>query len=85
MAKMTKVTKDGTRLEQLKTLAETIACAIDDPDDTKSLAQLARQYRETIKEIEEIEGATTADDEIEKIMSERKSNGKAGAVRKNRA
>ena len=84
MTKMIKVTKDGTRLEQLKTLAETIACAIDEHDDTKSLAQLARQYRETIKEIEEIEGAKPADDEIERIISKRKSEGKSGAVRKNR-
>lgn len=49
--------------------------------DSKSLAGIAKQYRETIKEIEEIEGASDDDDDIEKILAERDSAGKAGAVR----
>ena len=42
---------------------------------------MARQYRETLKEIEEIEGAQDDDDEISRILSERAAAGKPGAVR----
>ena len=59
---MTDVTRDGTRLEQLKALALVIAAQIDDGDDTHSMAQLARQYRETIAEIAYLEGDDAGDD-----------------------
>ena len=49
--------------------------------DNKSLAGIAKQYRETIKEIEEIEGTTENDDDIGKLLAERDAAGKAGAVR----
>lgn len=53
--------------------------------DNRALAPLARQYRETIKEIEEIEGEANSGDEISEILAERAAHGKPGAVRKNRA
>lgn len=84
LKKMTTVTDAGNRLEQLKNLAKVLAKAIDECEDDKTLANLARQYRETIKEVEEIEGVTT-DDEISEIISARKLAGKPGAVRKNRS
>ena len=46
---------------------------------------LAKQYRETVREIEEIEGAESNGDEIGEILSIRQAAGKPGAVRKNRA
>lgn len=49
--------------------------------DQKTLAALARQYRETLKEIEEIEGTTDDDDDIAKLLAQRDADGKAGAVR----
>lgn len=53
--------------------------------NSRSMAALARQYRETLKEIEEIEGGESTDDEIGEILSERETDGKPGAVRKNRS
>ena len=82
--KITTVTKHGTRLEQLKTLASMLAehLLVCEP---KEMAQLAKQYRETIYEIEEIEGREDTDDELSRILSDRESDGKAGTVRKDRS
>lgn len=52
--------------------------------NSRSIAPLAKQYRDTIREIDEIENAVTEDDEIEEIMQRRVDNGDAGAVRKDR-
>ena len=84
MATMKSVTARGTRLEQLKTLARVLAVNIDSCKDAKTLPQLAKQYRETIREIEEIEGAADDTDEISEILSQRESDGKPGAVRTHR-
>lgn len=87
--KLTTATKAGTRLEQLKTLANVLAQDIDvayqDESGIKVVAQLAKQYRETIAEIEELEGADGSDDEIGEILQSRADDGKPGAVRKNRS
>lgn len=85
MATMKSVTARGTRLEQLKTLARVLAVNIDSCKDAKTLPQLAKQYRETIREIEEIEGAADDTDEIGEILAERENDGKPGAVRTHRA
>lgn len=85
MAKLKTSTARGTHLEQLKTLAAILATAIDGCEDVKTLPQLAKQYRETIQEIKELEGAETSDDEIGEILAKRQADGKPGAVRKNRA
>ena len=66
---MVDATRNGDRLEQLKTLALVIAAQIDDGDDTHSMAQLARQYRETIKEIAELEGEDDGGDAIAGILA----------------
>ena len=49
--------------------------------DSKSYAALAKQYRETIREIHDIERAGDSEDEISEILAERKADGKSGAVR----
>ena len=69
----------------MKKLRDTLACAIDGCESMRDLAALARQYRETLKEIEEIEGTNSNGDEISEILAQRQSDGKPGAVRKNRA
>ena len=69
------------RLTQLKSLLEVLADAIDLRPGARDLAQLSRQYRETLKEIEEIEGAEAHNDEIGEILSRRDTDGKPGAVR----
>lgn len=79
------VTGGGNRLEQLKTLAKILAETIDGCKDMRALPQLAKQYRETIREIEEIEGAENHGDEISQILQGRKADGKPGAVRKDRS
>lgn len=73
------------RLIQLKALLVILADEIDQRPGARDLAQLSRQYRETLKEIEEIEGGTDDNDEIAEILSERKLDGKPGAVRKDRS
>ena len=84
--KMSTITSTGNRLEQLKGLARILAnqidnCARDVVDGPKCMPQLSKQYRETIREIEEIEGVENNNDEIGDILSERKADGKSNSVR----
>ena len=79
--KLLSATKKGTRLEQLKALSTILARQIDCPGERDNVAQLAKQYRETIREIEEIEGMVVSDDEIGDILAARDAAGKPGAVR----
>ena len=84
--KMATVTSEGRRLERLENLALILAkqidiCAKDAVDGPKTMPQLSRQYRETIKEIEEIKGMEKDDDEIGEILSARKADGKPDTVR----
>ena len=78
---MVDVTQSGSRLEKLRALAVVIAEQIDFGDESHSMAQLARQYRETIREIEEIEGRDEDGDDIDAIIDSRTAAGKPGAVR----
>ena len=77
---MVKLTKKS-RLEQLESLLKVLAKAIDEKPGARDLAQLVKQYRETLAEIEEIKGIGDDDDEIGEILSKRSSDGKTGAVR----
>ncbi len=72
-----------SRLFQLKELLAVLASAIDDKPGARDLAQLCKQYRETLREIEEIEGNEPEEDEIAKLLGE--SDGLPGPVRKNNA
>lgn len=85
MATMKSITARGTRLEQLKQLAKVLAAGIDTCKDCRALPPLTKQYRETIREIEEIEGANDDGDEIGEILAERENDGKPGAVQTHRA
>lgn len=78
------ITAKGNRLDKLKAVATILAIQIDACEDRKELPQLVKQYRETIREIEEIEGMTDDGDEISEILTQREHNGESGAVRKNR-
>lgn len=77
--------KDKNRLDKLKALAVILAENIDAVYDQKNLPLLVKQYRETIKEIEELEGTENDGDEITQIIQKRNIDGKPGAVRKNRS
>lgn len=72
------------RLGKLKALEERL-CESMEIADEKTLPAIAKQYRETIREIEEIEGTEADDDEIGDILQCRQANGEPGAVRKDRA
>lgn len=72
-----------TRLEKLKDLESELR-ALMKKANSRTYASLAKQYRETIREIEEIEGVTDDGDEIAEILAGREADGKPGAVRKNR-
>lgn len=82
---MEDATQNGGRPDQLKALARLLAQEIDGCEDCKALAQLAKQYRDTIREIEAIEGTGSNGDEIGEVLAERQADGKPGSVRKGRA
>lgn len=65
---MRSVTTDGSRADQLRELAQRLAEAIDACDTARELPSLARQYRETIRELEDI-GEPDADDGLLGILS----------------
>ena len=73
-----------TRLDKLKELEDILYASMQTADN-KSLPGIAKQYRDTLKEIEDIEGGTDDGDEIAEILAGREADGKPGAVRKNRA
>lgn len=73
------------RVSQLKALLGILADAIDSRPGARDLASLSKQYRETLAEIEALEGNAPKDDQIEELLKNRKANGKSNAVRKNRA
>lgn len=81
--KMSTVTNDGSREEQLENLARILAQQIDQraTNAPQLVPQLSKQYRETIRELEEIRGVIDDDDEINKILAAREVDGKPGAVR----
>ncbi len=56
-----------TRLEKLKDLEQEIYSLMKKAN-SRTFATLARQYRETLREIEEIEGADNSETEIDKIL-----------------
>ena len=58
-----------TRLEKLKELEVELKDLMSIAN-SRSYAALCRQYRETIKEIEEIEGNNGEEDEISRLLAE---------------
>ena len=64
------------RLGKLKAVAELLAKEMDKVKYSKDLPPLTKQYRETIREIEEIEGNIDNDDDIAKLLSRRDADGK---------
>lgn len=62
------INANDSREKQLRDLAEILADKINDDPGARDLAGLAKQYRETLKEIEEIEGTGDDESEIDKIL-----------------
>lgn len=68
------------RLEKLKELEKELYTLMKRAN-SRSIAAIAKQYRETLREIDELEGNVQDGDDIDKILSQRESSGKPGAVR----
>lgn len=82
---METATGDGDRLEMLQKLARMLAKRLDQGVDDKSLASVAKQYRDTVREIDELKSAKGGgDEEIDELMQARAAKGRPGAVRKAR-
>ena len=64
------------RLEKLKQLEAELRSALDDADP-RTLPQLPRQYRETLREIDELEKDDGDIDEIARILDARQSRADA--------
>ena len=81
--KLKTITRKGNRLEQLKALAIILAEQLDKVDllEQPNTAQLAKQYRDTIYEISELEAMNDTDDELSNIMQSDAADGFAGADR----
>ena len=62
-----------SRLDKLKSLEIELRNAMDEAD-SRTLAPLAKQYRETLREIEELEKDDGELDEIARILANRQSN-----------
>lgn len=73
-----------TRLEKLKELEKDLKSLMEKAN-SRSYAALCKQYRDTLREIEALEGRETDGDTIKELLAEREANGKPGAVRKDRA
>lgn len=82
--KISEANRTENRLGKLKALAELLAAEMDKVKYSKDLPPLAKQYRETIREIEEIDGGSKETDEIGDILGQRAVDGKSGAVRKDK-
>ena len=67
---MSAVTDTGDRAAQLRELARTLALWMDSCESARDMASLARQYRETIRELEDI-GGIDAEDGLAQIISRR--------------
>lgn len=50
------ITREGSAYDQLSELAGLLASAIDECDNPRELASLARQYRETVRAISDMSG-----------------------------
>ena len=75
MGRMTDATEDFALLEGLKALATQLAHEIDVCTDQKLMAGLARQYRETMTQIDTIEGGADDDDQIATIILRNRKSG----------
>lgn len=65
---MRAATEDGTRLDKLRALAMVLADELDSGEEGRNTAQLAKQYRETLAEIDAIESTEGDPDGLGSIL-----------------
>ena len=68
MGRMAEATEGYVLLDGLKALADRLASELDACYDAKLVPQLARQYRETMTKIDELEGGADDGDEVAAII-----------------
>ena len=71
MGRMVEANSSGDRLTALKALAAELSERLDGTDDVRTIASLARQYRETLSDIDELTGADDDDGGIAEIIRRR--------------
>ena len=71
MGRMVDANSSGDRLTALKALAAELSERLDGTDDVRTIASLARQYRETLSDIDELTGADDDDGGIAEIIRRR--------------
>lgn len=81
--KLSEIVDTGTELETLKALRLKLAKTIDESRSGRDIAALSRQLRKVSATISELEKESDTD-EITALLEERKTAGKAGAVRENK-
>lgn len=72
------------RLTKLKQLEAKLETALDECEGDK-VAPIAKQYRETLREIEELEGQKGNNDDISTILQKRQIDGLPGAIRQSKS
>lgn len=72
------------RLAKLKELEARLASALDECEGDK-VAPIAKQYRETLREIDELEGSKGNNNDISDILRKRQIDGLPGAIRQNKS
>ncbi len=72
------------RLTKLKQLEAKLETALDECDGDK-IAPIAKQYRETLQEIDELEGSKGNNNDISDILRKRQVDGLPGAIRQNKS
>lgn len=74
MANLAELTANLDRLEALKELANILAADIEVCESMRDMAALSRQYRETIREIDLIEGGDAEENEVSLVIRRRQSS-----------
>lgn len=72
------------RITKLKELEARLASALDECEGDK-VAPIAKQYRETLREIDELEGSKGNNNDISDILRKRQIDGLPGAIRQNKS
>ena len=72
MGRMTDANASGDRLEALQALADELAMRLDSTEDVRTIASLARQYRETLADIDELTHAEDEDTSLADLIRKKR-------------
>lgn len=75
MGRLVDATDGYQLLAGLKALADRLAAELDGCADQRLVPQLARQYRETMVKIDELEGGADDEDEVAAIIVRNRESG----------